>query len=79
VLAGAAFADRLAAPVALPARAGTDRFTHPEVGELRLAYEVLDLPDADDQQLVVYLPADDAAAAALDRLAGRGPGGLRAV
>jgi hypothetical protein len=38
------------------------------VGELRLSYEVLELPDPDEQRLVVYLPADEATAAALDRL-----------
>lgn len=50
---------------------------HPEVGELRLAYEILALPD--DQRLVVYLPADDATSATLDHLVGRQPGALRAV
>ena len=48
-------------------------------GELRLAYETLELSDADDQRLIVYLPADDASAAALDRLTGRRPGALRSV
>ena len=50
---------------------------HPEVGELRLAYETLELPDG--QRLVVYLPAADATSGALDHLAGRQPGALRAV
>ncbi|WP_233624943.1 helix-turn-helix domain-containing protein [Actinoplanes sp. ATCC 53533] len=78
VAAGAAFTDRLAS--AEPARrAGVERLAHPGVGELRLAYEMLELPDADDQRLVVYLPADDASSAALDRLSGLRPGGLRAV
>jgi hypothetical protein len=52
---------------------------HPEVGEVRVAFETLQLPDPDDQRLVVYLPGDDASAAALDALAGRHPGNLRAV
>jgi hypothetical protein len=52
---------------------------HPHVGEVRLAYETLELPADDDQHLVVHLPADDASAAALDRLTGRRPGALRAV
>jgi hypothetical protein len=60
-------------------RTGVKRLLHPEVGELRVAYETLQLPDADDQRLVVYLSADDATGAALDRLTGRHPGGLRAV
>jgi hypothetical protein len=50
---------------------------HPDVGELRLAYETLELPE--DQRLVVYLPADDATSAALDQLTGRQPGALRAI
>lgn len=77
--AGAPFTDRLAAPAVLPRRTGVERLVHPEAGELRLAYEILELPDADDQRLVVYLPADDATSAALDHLAGRQPGALRAV
>ncbi|WP_203907811.1 helix-turn-helix domain-containing protein [Rhizocola hellebori] len=78
VVAGASFAARLAAAT-VPNRTGTERFTHPQVGELRLAYETLDLPDADGQSLVVYLPADDATSTALDQLNGRRPGALRPV
>jgi transcriptional regulator with XRE-family HTH domain len=78
VTAGAAFADRLKAANP-PQRTGVERLTHPGVGELRLAYETLELPDPDDQRLIVYLPADDASSAALDRLTGRRPGALRAV
>lgn len=33
----------------------------------------------DEERLVVYLPADEAATAAFDRLNGRRPGGLRAI
>lgn len=69
ITAGARFADRWRVPpVRLPTRAGVERLVHPDAGELRLAYETLALPDADDQRLVVYLPADDATSAALDRL-----------
>jgi transcriptional regulator with XRE-family HTH domain len=78
VTAGAAFTGRLRA-AGVPRLTGVERLAHPAVGELRLAYEMLDLPDADDQRLVVLLPADDASSAALDRLTGRRPGGLRAV
>jgi transcriptional regulator with XRE-family HTH domain len=78
VTAGAAFADRLKAANA-PQLTGVERLTHPGVGELRLAYETLDLPEVDDQRLVVYLPADEASSAALDRLTGRQPGALRSV
>ncbi|WP_443072920.1 hypothetical protein [Streptomyces sp. S465] len=39
----------------------------------------MELPADDDQRLVVHIPADDASAAALDRLTGRCSGALRAV
>jgi transcriptional regulator with XRE-family HTH domain len=76
---GPAFSDRWSARLVVRKRTGVKRLRHPEAGELRVAYETLQLPDADDQRLVVYLPADDATGAALDRLTGRHPGGLRAV
>lgn len=79
VIAGAPFADRMAAVPRAPRRSGVERMTHPEVGAVRLSYETLTLPDADGQRLVVQLPADEASSAALDRLNGRRPGGLRAV
>jgi transcriptional regulator with XRE-family HTH domain len=77
VTAGAPFRDRWEAPPVPPARAGVERLAHPQAGELRLAYETLEL--ADEQRLVVHLPADDATSTALDRLSGRRPGALRAV
>jgi transcriptional regulator with XRE-family HTH domain len=77
VTAGAAFSDQLRRVSGGVPRTGVERLCHPAAGELRLAYEMLALPDADDQRLVVYLPADDATAAALDHLAGRRPGALR--
>ena len=55
------------------------RVYHPEEGELRLAYETMQLSDADDQRMIVYLPADDITASALDRITGRQPGALRAL
>jgi transcriptional regulator with XRE-family HTH domain len=63
------------------ARRRTDvrRLRHPEVGEVRVTLEVLQLADDNGQRLVVFLPADDATAAALDTLAGVQPGNLRAV
>jgi MmyB-like transcription regulator ligand binding domain len=79
VTAGAPFTERLEGPPALSKRTGVERLAHPDAGQLRLAYETLDLPEADGQRLVVYLPADDATSAALDRLTGRRPGALRAV
>jgi transcriptional regulator with XRE-family HTH domain len=55
---------------------GAERLAHPEVGELRLLYETLHL---DGQRIIVYVPADDAASAALDQLIGVRPGALRSV
>ena len=78
-LAGDGFTDRWdRGPVA---RRGTGvlALCHPEVGVLRLAFETLELPDADRQRLLVYLPADPATSVGLDRLAGRQPGTLRSV
>ncbi|HEX6416882.1 MAG TPA: helix-turn-helix transcriptional regulator [Acidimicrobiales bacterium] len=77
--AGSAFTERWRAGLVTRLRAGTVRIAHPQVGELRVAFETLDLPDADEQRMVVYQPADKASASALDGLAGRHPGGLRAV
>jgi hypothetical protein len=77
ILAGAAFADRLTAATGPARRSGVDRLVHPEAGELRLSFEILELPD--DQRMIVYLPADDATSTALGKLAGRRPGALRAV
>ncbi|WP_351222837.1 helix-turn-helix transcriptional regulator [Streptomyces sp. NPDC002133] len=79
VTAGTAFAGRVTSVPGLPKAGGIMRLLHPEAGELRLAYETLDLPADDDQRLLVHLPADAAASAALDRLTGRRPGALRAV
>ena len=76
---GRAFTDRWEARPVARRRTGVKRLVHPDVGELRVAFETMDLPDDDEQRLVVYLPADDEAAAALDSLNGRRPGGLRAV
>jgi transcriptional regulator with XRE-family HTH domain len=73
VIAGARFRDRFDGSAALPARTGVERWAHPEVGELRLAYESLELPDPDELRLVVYLASDEATAAALDRLTDHHP------
>ncbi|GAA2097610.1 helix-turn-helix transcriptional regulator [Actinomadura alba] len=82
VIAGAPFTDRLKRVLSgLPPRTGVERLVHPDAGELRLAYETLGLglPDADERRLIVYLPADQATSAALDRITGLRPGTLRAV
>jgi hypothetical protein len=51
-------------------RRGTKVLTHPEVGDLAIAYEVLDLADDSGQQLITWLPADGATATRLDALTG---------
>ncbi|MGY1894977.1 helix-turn-helix transcriptional regulator [Nocardia gipuzkoensis] len=79
VTVGPAFADRVDTVPSLAAATGINRLVHPEAGPLRLAYELLELSADDDQRVIVYLPADDATAAALDALNGRRPGGLHAV
>ncbi|WP_236570112.1 MmyB family transcriptional regulator [Streptomyces mexicanus] len=79
VSCGEPFAGRLRTLPGLPRANGVVRMVHPHVGEVRLAYEARELPADDDQHLVVHLPADDASAAALDRLTGRRSGAVRAV
>ncbi len=77
--AGSAFTDRWERGAVTRKRTGIKAIQHPAVGLLRLAFETLDLPDADRQRLVVYLPADSATSAGLDRLAGHQLGTLRSV
>ncbi|MBE1877662.1 helix-turn-helix domain-containing protein [Myceligenerans pegani] len=79
VAAGGEFTRRVETVPGLAAATGITRFHHPEAGELRLAYEVLELSADDDQHVVVHLPADAVAESALDGLAGRRPGRLRVV
>ncbi|TYB65327.1 helix-turn-helix transcriptional regulator [Nonomuraea sp. PA05] len=76
--AGEAFTERMARTAGPPRLAPVQRMAHPGAGELRLTREPLDLL-ADDQRILVYLPADAATATALDHLTGRHPGALRAV
>lgn len=76
--AGDAFTSRLERHD-LPADLDVWRWQHPDVGEIRLECETLELPAADAQQLVVLIPADDESSAALGRLRRRRAGGLRAV
>jgi transcriptional regulator with XRE-family HTH domain len=79
VTAGDAFAQRVGTVPGLPKSSGIVRLAHPEAGELRLAYETLELPADDDQRLIVHLPADAATSAALDGLNNRRPRALRVV
>jgi transcriptional regulator with XRE-family HTH domain len=73
-----AFASRWAAHAVVQKQRGVKRIEHPVVGEVRIAYEVLALPDGDGAQLVTWLPADDAADDAIRR-AIQPAAGLRAV
>ncbi|MER6418565.1 helix-turn-helix transcriptional regulator [Streptomyces sp. NPDC001137] len=57
---------------------GDLRLDHPSGCALRLVREVLELP-SDAQQLVVFLPADEQTAQAVDQLRRRSRGGLRAI
>ncbi|MDT0270501.1 helix-turn-helix domain-containing protein [Streptomyces sp. DSM 44915] len=65
--AGPEFAERWARrPLGAP-RSGTRTVHHPEVGDLRLDFEVMQLAD-EDQRLLLMLAADPASAAAWQRL-----------
>ena len=67
--AAPAFVERWEIFGASEKRRGTTRLVHPDLGPLRLDYEVLLLPDdADEQRLITWLPADDATATALARM-----------
>lgn len=74
-LAGREFTDRVHSR-RLP-RAGPRAWRHPAAGDLLFDRELLDLPAADAQQVVVLLPANDSTSAALDKL--RRGGGLSLV
>jgi transcriptional regulator with XRE-family HTH domain len=78
VLSGDAFTSRFAAALRAPRRHGIQRMIHPQVGELRLSYETLALPE-DDQRMVIYLPADNASSKGLDQIAGRAQRTLQVV
>jgi transcriptional regulator with XRE-family HTH domain len=73
-----AFAERWSAHGVGAKRRRTKRVVHPTVGELRIAHEVLDLPDGNGQRVVVWLPADEATDDAIRR-ATVGESALRAV
>ncbi len=75
-VAGPAFTERLNSHE-VP-RGGPQRWCHPVAGELRFAREVLQLPATDAQELVVFLPVDEATGDALMQLR-RATGTLRAV
>jgi hypothetical protein len=73
------FASCWSAHAVAEKRRGEKRLLHPDAGQLRLAFEVLLLPDDGDQRLITWMPADDQTAQALvdltsggSRAAGRG-------
>jgi transcriptional regulator with XRE-family HTH domain len=65
--AGPEFGDRWRRRPLGGRRAGVRELHHPEAGEVRLAFETLQLSDA-DLRLVVLFPADDDSRAALEKL-----------
>jgi len=65
-LAGSEFTDRVRSG-RLP-QAGPQAWRHPAAGDLLFDREVLELPPADAQQLVVLLPANEPTSAALGKL-----------
>lgn len=67
-VAGDAFTRRVEAIPGLAPATGILRLAHPAAGVLRLAYEALELSPDDGLRLLVYLPADAATDAALDRV-----------
>jgi len=68
------FAARWLAHTVSEAGRGVMRLCHPDAGDLRLAYDVLALPDDGGQRLITWQPADDATAASLRvLLAGTAP------
>jgi transcriptional regulator with XRE-family HTH domain len=69
--AGAEFTRRLHRHVPPPQVPLT--INHPRAGQLRWERESLELPTPDAQQLVIWLPADEATAAAVDQLRHRPP------
>lgn len=76
-LAGPEFTSRLGQRLPPPRRPLRTR--HPVAGELRWNRETLELSDLDAQQIVTFLPADEATTAALRRLRGQSSTVLRAV
>lgn len=54
---GSGFAQRYAAATRVPSWTGTERWTHPDRGELDLAYEALEVPGTEEWRLLVYQPS----------------------
>ena len=77
------FAARWQAHDVARKRPGAKVIVHPDAGQLRIVYEVLDLTNDSGQRMITWLPADDATEATLQRLTGAGepvsPARLRVV
>jgi transcriptional regulator with XRE-family HTH domain len=75
------FVERWAIFPTTDKRRGTTQIVHPDLGRLRLNYEILLLPDdVDDQRLITWLPGDDATAHGLgDMAAPTSPAQLRVI
>ena len=73
------FATRWAAHAVAEKRRGAKRIVHPTVGELRVLFETLLLPDDTYLRLITWLPADEVTASALLAAATGTGGRLRVV
>jgi transcriptional regulator with XRE-family HTH domain len=67
------FSSRWSAHPVAEKHRGVKRINHPNTGELRVAYEVLLLPDDGDQRLVTWLSADQASGASFNAALAGGP------
>ncbi|MFI5897770.1 helix-turn-helix domain-containing protein [Actinoplanes sp. NPDC051513] len=76
VTAGEAFERRTREIPGLAKAHGIQRWNHPGAGELRMAFETLELPADDGLHLVIHLPADGATE---DAIAAQRPTALRLV
>jgi hypothetical protein len=61
------FTSRWQAHQVTEKRRGTKELAHPELGALRIDYEVMGLAEETGQRLIAWLPADAATAAAFDQ------------
>lgn len=71
-----AFVERWAAYGVNEKRRGEKRLTHPRLGELHLAYEVLLLAGDSEQRLVTWFAGDEATATALATILSSGAGAV---
>lgn len=63
------FATRWSAHTMTEKQRGSTRLAHPQLGELRVAFEVMQLPDEGEQRMIAWLPGDEVTAVALRTLA----------